>query len=61
MSRKRLRKVLKKKFLHLVPLYDALYIKHGLVYFCHADGTVDCITQVEGYAQGCPLSTVLRP
>ena len=33
-------------------------MKYGLVYFCHADGTVDCITQVEGYAQGCPLSAV---
>eukprot|EP00957_Ditylum_brightwellii_P021748 1640588-Ditylum_brightwellii.AAC.2 len=58
MSRKRLHKILKKKFPHLVPLYDALCMKHGLVYFRHADRTVDCITQVEGYAKGCPLSAV---
>ena len=58
MSRKRLRKILRKKFPHLVPLYDALYMKHGLVYFRHADGTVDFITQVEGCTQGCPLGAV---
>eukprot|EP00957_Ditylum_brightwellii_P020399 1538452-Ditylum_brightwellii.AAC.1 len=58
MSRKKLRNILHSKFPHLVPLFDSLYCKANKVYFRHSDGTLDLIYQVEGYAQGCPLSAV---
>eukprot|EP00957_Ditylum_brightwellii_P102245 7794299-Ditylum_brightwellii.AAC.1 len=56
MSRRKLRVVLKAKFPHLLPLFNSLYLKHNRVYYRHADGHVDFIAQVKGYAQGCPLS-----
>eukprot|EP00957_Ditylum_brightwellii_P040052 3030847-Ditylum_brightwellii.AAC.1 len=58
MSRTKLRKIFHSKFPHLVPLFDILYCKANKVYFHPSDGTLDLIYQVEGYAQGCPLSAV---
>eukprot|EP00957_Ditylum_brightwellii_P045189 3425944-Ditylum_brightwellii.AAC.1 len=56
MSRERLRLLLQHKFPHLIPLMASLYCHHNKVYFKHTDGTLNLIKQIEGFAQGCPLS-----
>eukprot|EP00957_Ditylum_brightwellii_P043858 3325703-Ditylum_brightwellii.AAC.1 len=58
MSHKKCRNILKPKFPHLVCLFDALYNRANKVIICKEDSTLEIFLQLEGYAQGCPLSSV---
>lgn len=56
MSRRRCHKILRRCFPHLLPVFDCLYKQANKIWYIRANGTKECILQVEGFAQGCPLS-----
>eukprot|EP00957_Ditylum_brightwellii_P111314 8488913-Ditylum_brightwellii.AAC.1 len=58
MSREICRCILIKKFPHLVPFFDSLYKRANKVLAINEDGQPEEFLQVEGFAQGCPLSAI---
>ena len=59
MSRIVCRAILFEHFPHLVPLFDSIYKRANKVFIRNLDGSISTILQIEGFAQGCPLSSVL--
>eukprot|EP00957_Ditylum_brightwellii_P176018 13403334-Ditylum_brightwellii.AAC.2 len=58
MSRRKCREYIRHRFPHLLPLFDSLYKRSTKVHVVREDGTHQYIIQGEGFAQGCPLSSV---
>eukprot|EP00957_Ditylum_brightwellii_P092432 7038741-Ditylum_brightwellii.AAC.1 len=59
MSRKECRRILDEYFPNILPLFDIFYKTHNKVYTCMTDGSFKIFLQMEGFAQGCLMSTVL--
>jgi hypothetical protein len=59
MSRRQCRNILRRDFPDLLSVFDNLYKQATKVWIALPDGTSQALLMIEGFNQGCPLSSIL--
>jgi hypothetical protein len=58
MSRRQCRNILRRHFPELLSIFDNMYQKATKVWTTLPDGTSHVLLMIEGFSQGCPLSSI---